>query len=125
MSDPENIIRYKETALWVLKNLYEEHPEGVFFDVKNFFNRIDEQPGNFDATVDYLINNGYLHSGRDFHLTLNDKSWAVLNKKNPLDPQKTIGAELASWSKDSAKNAISTIGKKAIEILISSIFNDQ
>lgn len=113
MSEPDNIVQFKEMVGRIIGSLYASHPQPqpwnsfiVFGDIPP--NNDDEDL--FEDTLTYLIDNGYITKRPDYTVRLNERSYHLLQKENPLDPKETMGASLARWAtgtaSDSARNVI-------------------
>ena len=115
MRDPDHIVRFKTMVAAILGTLYGDHPNERWDEAEGFF---EVNPAGFDAdlfdeTVNYLVENGYLTRSNPGYLRLNDKSFFVLQKPNPLKKEESLGSTMARWATDalsgSAKAKLSTV----------------
>jgi hypothetical protein len=130
MQQPNNITAFQEMTGRVLGHLYDRHPTAIFFDYESFFEEPfdDNEEDLFNDTVMYLIENGYLtQTDKDTHVRLNDRSYQVLQKPNPLSAEEPIGTTLAHWARETAsdtgKSIISGAANAALSMLYTSIKN--
>lgn len=128
MQQPDNISAFQEMAGRVLGRLYAQHPTAMFFDYESFFDEPsgDDDEDLFNDTVMYLIENGYLtQTDKNSHVRINDRSYQVLQKPNPLSANEAIGTTLAHWARDTAsdtgKNIVSGAASAALSLLYTTI----
>lgn len=128
MQQPDNISAFQEMAGRVLGQLYAQHPTAIFFEYESFFEGpfVDDNEELFNDTVMYLIENGYLtQTDKNSHVRLNDRSYQVLQKPNPLLADEPIGATLAHWARETAsetgKTIVSGVASAALSFLYTTI----
>ncbi|KFI24376.1 hypothetical protein CG51_18165 [Haematobacter missouriensis] len=126
MEDPENIARFKDMAGRLLGALYATHPESQFADASLIFG--DDEPSGadqnlFDDTVGYLVENGYLTSIPPQDIRLNDRSFDVLQKPNPITPQESIGSSLATWAADTTSEIGRGVAAQAAGAALSLLYS--
>lgn len=103
MDEPKNILEFKQMSGRILGSLYAVHPRAIFIDPESFFDAdiSDDEDTLFYDTVSYPSENGYLtKTDKNSHIRLNDRSYAILEKPDPLAPKEPIGKTLSVWAKE-------------------------
>ena len=125
MPVPENIVQFHAQALKIFGALYLAHPRAVYIDPEFVYGRDTDDRDEIEfaqGTIRYLVENGYVNAesvGDYDELRLNARSWAALDKPNPLEPTQSIGQSASRWAKDAAssagKDGVSALGGIALK----------
>lgn len=128
MGSPDNITQFQEMAGRILGALYATHPIAQWGESDLLSPNppiSDEDQELFDETLQYLVENGYVRHRNDNYVRLLDKAYEALNETNPLLPQKSLGAALADWSKETAsgigRDTVASVSKIALTAIFAAL----
>lgn len=120
MAEPANIVKFKTQALRALAYLYDRHPQPQLLTFEQVLGPGGKTLNDMDTdwfgtaadpdvtfavdTIQWLLRHGYIegeaHQCGAFPAGLNPRSWAALDRPDPLAPSRTLGTSLSAWAKD-------------------------